>query len=245
MKSIFKFICCGNVDDGKSTLIGRLLLNTKSVKKDQLDDALRVSQKNGADKIELAMLLDGLLAEREQQITIDIAHRFFDYNDVRFHIFDCPGHEQYTKNMAIAAASVDTAILVIDALKGVKPQTLKHIEICNLFEIKNLLICLTKVDLLQNKEGKIDLSLLKPLENRVKEILSQYNFHYEIIPVSAVTNFNTDYILKFLSNCASQQIDEKEKNEKFVMHILASKLFKNQRYYYAKAILPPPARKIL
>lgn len=243
MKSIFKFICCGNVDDGKSTLIGRLLLNTNSVKKDQLEDALKVSQKNGSDKIELAMLLDGLLAEREQQITIDIAHRFFDYNDIRFHILDCPGHEQYTKNMAIAAASVNTAILVIDAVKGIKPQTLKHLEICNLFEIKNLLIALTKVDLLQDKEGKLDLSLLKPLENRVKEILSQYKFNYEIVPVSAVTDYNTDCVLKFLSRSAVDQMNEQAQNDKVIMHILASKLFKDQRYYYAKNMSTPPRQK--
>ena len=120
MKQIFKFICCGNVDDGKSTLIGRMLLDTGNVKKDQLEDAKKASLKNGSDKIELAMLLDGLLSEREQQITIDIAHRYFDYHGIRFHILDCPGHKQYTKNMAIAAAEVDTAIVVIDVTKGLE-----------------------------------------------------------------------------------------------------------------------------
>ena len=172
MKNLFKFICCGNVDDGKSTLIGRLLLDTNNVKKDQLTDALKASERNGSDKIELAMLLDGLLAEREQQITIDIAHRFFDYQDTRFHILDCPGHEQYTKNMAIAAAEADTAIVVIDITKGIKPQTLKHIEICSLFHIKNLLICLTKADLI-TWAGEVDENKLLPLKQEIESVLKK------------------------------------------------------------------------
>ena len=236
MKSVFKFICCGNVDDGKSTLIGRLLLDTNNVKKDQLEDALKASKKNGSDKIELAMLLDGLLSEREQQITIDIAHRFFDYRDIRFHILDCPGHEQYTKNMAIAAAEVNTAIVVIDSTKGIKPQTLKHIEICNLFNIQNILVCLTKTDLLKNDKGKNDLKEIKSLEEDVKNLLNNYTFNYEIVPVSAVTGFNTDYVLKFLYNFAIYQIEKQEKNQKQILHILNSKLFKNTRYYYAKSV---------
>ena len=199
MQNIFKFICCGNVDDGKSTLIGRLLVNTNNVKRDQLDDALKASKKNGSEKMEFAMLLDGLLAEREQQITIDIAHRFFDYKDIRFHILDCPGHEQYTKNMAIAAAEVNTAIVVIDSTKGIKPQTLKHIEICNLFNVKNLLIALTKTDLLpQNFETKNSNPILQKLEEEIITHLASYQFNYEIIPVSAITGFNMDYVLKFL-----------------------------------------------
>lgn len=236
MKSVFKFICCGNVDDGKSTLIGRLLLDTNNVKKDQLEDALKASQKNGSKQIELAMLLDGLLSEREQQITIDIAHRFFDYQDIRFHILDCPGHEQYTKNMAIAAAEANTAIVVIDALKGIKPQTLKHIEICNLFQIKNILVCLTKTDLLKNSKGQTDLKKLKPLEKEVQSILKNYNFNYEIIPVSAVTGFNTNFVLKFLYKNALKHIESEEKNSKQILHVLNSKLFKNTRYYYAKPV---------
>ena len=245
MKSVFKFICCGNVDDGKSTLIGRLLLDTNNVKKDQLDDALKASKKNGSNQIELAMLLDGLLSEREQQITIDIAHRFFDYQDIRFHILDCPGHEQYTKNMAIAAAEANTAIVVIDAIKGIKPQTLKHIEICNLFQIKNILICFTKTDLLKNSKGEIDLKKLKPLEKEVQSLLKNYNFNYEIVPISAVTGFNTDLVLKFLYKNAVEHIEEQEKNNNVIMHVLASKLFKENRYYYAKNILPPPEKNPL
>ena len=135
MDNLYKFICCGSVDDGKSTLLGRLLLNTGNIKEDQLDDARKISQQKGFENIELGLLLDGLLDEREQQITIDVAHRFFDFDNTRFHILDCPGHEQYTKNMAIAAAEAQAAVLVIDLTKGVSPQTLRHIEICSLFQI--------------------------------------------------------------------------------------------------------------
>ena len=138
MNCLFKFICCGSVDDGKSTLIGRLLIDSGNVKKDQLEDTLKASKRNGSDILELAMLLDGLMAEREQQITIDIAHRYFDYQDIRFHILDCPGHKQYTQNLAIAAAQADTAVVVIDVTKGISDQTRRHIEICSDFRIKRM-----------------------------------------------------------------------------------------------------------
>ena len=170
MNKVFNLICCGSVDDGKSTLIGRILFDTNNVKKDQLEDALRASRRNGSKELEYSMLLDGLLSEREQQITIDSAHRFFDYEDVRFHILDCPGHEQYTKNMAIAAACADAAILVIDVTKGISPQTLRHLEICKLLNVKKVCCCLTKIDLLDdvtdrnNQIDKISMEL-KDLSN--------------------------------------------------------------------------------
>ena len=235
MKNLFKFICCGNVDDGKSTLIGRLLLDTNNVKKDQLTDALKASERNGSDKIELAMLLDGLLAEREQQITIDIAHRFFDYQDTRFHILDCPGHEQYTKNMAIAAAEADTAIVVIDITKGIKPQTLKHIEICSLFHIKNLLICLTKADLI-TWAGEVDENKLLPLKQEIESVLKNYTFKYQLIPVSAVSGYNIKKVLSFLTKRAIEKQTEDENNNKKITHVLSSKLYQGTRYYYAKSV---------
>lgn len=227
MKHLFKFICCGNVDDGKSTLIGRLLLDTNNVKKDQIEDALRASHKNGAIHLEPAMLLDGLLDEREQQITIDVAHRYFDYNDIRFHILDCPGHEQYTKNMAIAAAEANTAIIVVDTTKGIKPQTLKHIEICDLFQLKNILICLTKTDLLPENKKETIINLIK---TDLITILNQYSFSYNIIPVSAITGENTDKVINFLYEQALEHANMKQ--DKITAHILTSKLFKINRYYY-------------
>lgn len=227
MKHLFKFICCGNVDDGKSTLIGRLLLDTNNVKKDQIEDALKASHKNGSAQLEPAMLLDGLLDEREQQITIDVAHRYFDYNDIRFHILDCPGHEQYTKNMAIAAAEADTAIIVVDTTKGIKPQTLKHIEICDLFQLKNILICLTKTDLLPESKKADIINLIK---TELSNILNTYNFSYKIIPVSAITGENTSQVIEFLYEQAINHSYIKQ--DQITAHILTSKLFKIKRYYY-------------
>lgn len=225
MKNIFKFICCGSVDDGKSTLIGRLLLDTNNVKKDQLEDALRASKRLGSEKLEFSMLLDGLLSEREQQITIDIAHRYFDWSDVRFHILDCPGHEQYTKNMAIAAATVDTAVLVVDSSRGVTSQTRKHLEICKKFNLKNVCCCLTKVDLLyeEDKDRIIDL-----LKSELKEFASGFET-FEIMPVSAITGYNVD---KVLANLVKYSQEEKKENSFKIMHVHSVKVHDGKRYYY-------------
>ena len=232
MDNIFKFICCGSVDDGKSTLIGRLLLNTGNVKQDQLEDAQKISLKNGSDKLELGLLLDGLLDERAQQITIDVAHRFFDYENTRFHILDCPGHEQYTKNMAIAAAEVQSAILVIDLIRGIQPQTIKHLEICSLFQVENLCICITKCDLSTNDKtnNEWDFSHINSLENEIKNVLKNFNFNYKIIPISAVENTNVDKVLDTLIEF--KDIELKNKSQKEITHIQACKFNDSKRYYW-------------
>ena len=236
MKQIFKFICCGNVDDGKSTLIGRMLLDTDNVKKDQLEDARKASLKNGSEEIELAMLLDGLLSEREQQITIDIAHRYFDYNDIRFHILDCPGHKQYTKNMAIAAAEVDAAIVVIDVTKGIQEQTLNHILICSLFGVKRICLCLTKCDLISDKDNKPNLRQIQKLQTEIEGIMDSYAFEYEIIPVSAVTGYNVDRVLSLICTYAEKSYAESKKIKECILHVQAAKLYQGQRYYYAREV---------
>ncbi len=235
MKNLFRFICCGNVDDGKSTLIGRLLLDTGNVKKDQLADALKASKRNGSDKIELAMLLDGLLAEREQQITIDVAHRYFDYSDIRFHILDCPGHVQYTKNMAIAAAAADSGIVVIDAVKGIHDQTRQHINICSLFQLKNICVCLTKSDLLEGAQDKI-----AALEKEVRVLLDTYHFNYKIIPVSAVTGYNVEKVLETLVDFAHASAEDRGAQTSVIMHMQSSKLYHGSRYYYGKVMAHEP-----
>lgn len=234
MKGIFKFICCGNVDDGKSTLIGRILLDSNNVKKDQLEDAVKASLRNGATTLEPAMLLDGLLAEREQQITIDIAHRYFDYADIRFHILDCPGHKQYTQNMAIATAQVNTAILVVDCTKGIQEQTQRHLDICHKFQIQNLCICLTKCDLITDKNGNINQQKLLERETEIKQLLAQYHFNYTLIPVSAITGFNIDKVLNLLHTYAEKDINETK--EAVVFHIRTSKMYQGKRYYYGNPI---------
>lgn len=233
MKQTFKFICCGSVDDGKSTLIGRILLDTGNVKKDQLEDARKASLKNGSQEIELAMLLDGLLSEREQQITIDIAHRYFDYHDIRFHILDCPGHKQYTKNMAIAAAEVDTAIVVIDVTKGIQDQTRNHIQICSLFGIKYVCICLTKCDLLSEFEKSIKIN---DLESDIKQLVKSYSFDYTVIPVSAVTGYNVGFVLDKIESYAQKSFEDNQSITKHVLHVQAAKLYQGARYYYGREI---------
>lgn len=229
MKNIFNFICCGSVDDGKSTLIGRLLLDTGNVKEDQIADAIKASHRNGSDTMELSMLLDGLLSEREQQITIDIAHRYFDYNDTRFHILDCPGHEQYTKNMAIGAALADSAIVVIDCTKGILPQTSRHIEICKLFGVKNICCCLTKTDLLPQENGH---PCQKTIQNLIHVLQPFKDFFqsFDIIPVSAVSGYN---INKLLDKIVEYSELPKSFSHHKILHIYAVKPYKGERYYYA------------
>lgn len=241
MDNLFKFICCGSVDDGKSTLIGRLLLNTGNVKQDQLEDAQKASIKNGSDKLELGFLLDGLLDERAQQITIDVAHRFFDYENTRFHILDCPGHEQYTKNMAIAAAEVQSAILVIDLMRGIQPQTIKHLEICSLFQVENLCVCITKCDLSMsaNLSNEWDFEKINLLEKEIKNVLKNFNFNYKIIPVSAVENTNIDKVLNTLIEF--KNIELKNKSQKDIIHVQSCHFQGQKRYYwghYVDGIIP-------
>ena len=138
-KEICRFITCGSVDDCKSTLIGRLLYDSKMIFEDQLAAIEKDSKKSGTtgDKIDLALLVDGLASEREQGITIDVAYRFFSTDKRKFIIADTPGHEQYTRNMATGASTADIAIILIDARQGILTQTKRHSYIASLLGIKN------------------------------------------------------------------------------------------------------------
>ncbi len=148
-KEILRFITCGSVDDGKSTLIGRLLYDSKMIFEDQLAAIEKDSKKVGTtgDKIDLALLVDGLASEREQGITIDVAYRFFSTEKRKFIIADTPGHEQYTRNMATGASTADIAIILIDARQGILTQTKRHSYIASLLGIKNLIVAINKMDL--------------------------------------------------------------------------------------------------
>ena len=139
-KSLLRFITCGSVDDGKSTLIGRLLYDSKMIFEDQLEALQADSKRVGTQgqEIDFALLVDGLAAEREQSITIDVAYRFFATEKRKFIVADCPGHEQYTRNMFTGASTADLAIMMIDARKGVLGQTRRHSYLCNLIGIKNI-----------------------------------------------------------------------------------------------------------
>ncbi|APC96989.1 sulfate adenylyltransferase subunit CysN [Francisella frigiditurris] len=147
-KELLRFITCGSVDDGKSTLIGRLLHDSKMIFEDQLSTIQEDSKKVGSQggEIDLALLVDGLQSEREQGITIDVAYRYFSTDKRKFIIADTPGHEQYTRNMATGASNCDLAIILIDARKGVQTQTRRHSFICSLLGIKHVIVAVNKMD---------------------------------------------------------------------------------------------------
>ena len=149
-KSLLRFITCGSVDDGKSTLIGRLLYDSKMIFEDQLaaleSDSKRVGTQG--QEIDFALLVDGLAAEREQGITIDVAYRFFATEKRKFIVADCPGHEQYTRNMVTGASTADLAVILIDARKGVLVQTRRHSYLCKLLGIRNVVLAINKMDLI-------------------------------------------------------------------------------------------------
>lgn len=157
-KTMLRFITCGSVDDGKSTLIGRLLYDSKMIFEDQLaaleSDSKRVGTQGG--EIDFALLVDGLAAEREQGITIDVAYRFFATEKRKFIVADCPGHEQYTRNMVTGASTADLAIILIDARKGVLPQTRRHSFLCHLLGVRHVVLAVNKMDLIAYDKGKYD-----------------------------------------------------------------------------------------
>ncbi len=157
-KDLLRFLTCGNVDDGKSTLIGRLLHDSKMIYEDQLEAVQRDSKKVGTqgDKIDLALLVDGLQAEREQGITIDVAYRYFSTEKRKFIIADTPGHEQYTRNMATGASTCDLAIILIDARYGVQTQTRRHTFIAALLGIRNIVVAINKMDLVEFSQDRFN-----------------------------------------------------------------------------------------
>jgi bifunctional enzyme CysN/CysC len=157
-KELLRFITCGSVDDGKSTLIGRLLYETKQIFDDQLAALENDSKRHGTqgEKIDFALLVDGLAAEREQGITIDVAYRFFASEKRKFIVADTPGHEQYTRNMVTGASTADLAVLLVDARKGVLTQTRRHSYLAKLVGIRRLVVAVTKMDLVDYDQGAFD-----------------------------------------------------------------------------------------
>jgi sulfate adenylyltransferase subunit 1 len=150
---LLRFTTAGNVDDGKSTLIGRLLYDSKSIFEDQLEAVTNTSQKKGFEGIDLALFTDGLKDEREQGITIDVAYRYFTTPKRKFIIADTPGHIQYTRNMVTGASTANAALILIDARKGVTEQTKRHSYIASLLQIPHLIVCVNKMDLLDFNEA--------------------------------------------------------------------------------------------
>ena len=157
-KTMLRFITCGSVDDGKSTLIGRLLYDSKMIFEDQLSALESDSKKQGTQgqEIDFALLVDGLAAEREQGITIDVAYRFFNTEKRKFIVADCPGHEQYTRNMVTGASTADLAVILVDARKGVLVQTRRHSYLCHLIGIRHLVLAVNKMDLVDYDQKVFD-----------------------------------------------------------------------------------------
>ena len=187
-KEILRFLTCGSVDDGKSTLIGRLLHDSKTIYEDQLEAIRRDSRTTGTqrDSMDLALLVDGLQAEREQGITIDVAYRYFSTAKRKFIIADTPGHEQYTRNMATGASTCDVAIILIDANNGVLPQTRRHTFIANLLGIRHLIAAINKLDTVGFSEAVFD-AIRADYSNFAAQ-LSVDDLHF--IPISALHGDN-------------------------------------------------------
>jgi len=190
-KEILRFITCGSVDDGKSTLIGRLLYDSKMIFEDQLAAIEQDSKKSGTtgDKIDLALLVDGLASEREQGITIDVAYRFFSTEKRKFIIADTPGHEQYTRNMATGASTADVAIILIDARQGVLTQTKRHSFIASLLGIKNLIVAINKMDLVDFDKDRFE-EIKKDYQQIIPNLPHNEDINFEYIPLSALDGDN-------------------------------------------------------
>ncbi|AXH09203.1 sulfate adenylyltransferase subunit CysN [Malaciobacter halophilus] len=190
-KEILRFITCGSVDDGKSTLIGRLLYDSKMIFEDQLASIEKDSKKSGTtgDKIDLALLVDGLASEREQGITIDVAYRFFSTDKRKFIIADTPGHEQYTRNMATGASTADLAIILIDARQGVLTQTKRHSYIASLLGIKNLIVAINKMDLVDFSQERFK-EIKKDYEEIIPNLPGNADINFNYIPISALDGDN-------------------------------------------------------
>lgn len=187
-KELVRFLTCGSVDDGKSTLIGRLLHDSKMIFEDQLAAIEKDSKKSGTtgEAIDLALLVDGLQSEREQGITIDVAYRYFSTEQRKFIIADTPGHEQYTRNMATGASNCDLAIILIDARYGVQVQTRRHSFICSLLGIKHIVVAVNKMDLVDFSQARY-----QEIKKEYRDFAQSLDFDdVRFVPLSALNGDN-------------------------------------------------------
>jgi len=225
MKGLLKFITCGSVDDGKSTLIGHMLYDAKLLFADQ-ERALELDSKVGSrgGKIDYSLLLDGLMAEREQGITIDVAYRYFTTDYRSFIVADTPGHEEYTRNMAVGASFADLAVILVDATQGVLVQTRRHSRICALMGIKHVVFAVNKMDLIHYDKYRFE-----NIERDIKKLAAEFEFKtMKIIPVSATEGDNVttksakiswyegEALLPYLENI---DIDNEAQNTGFIMPV--------------------------
>lgn len=225
MKSLLKFITCGSVDDGKSTLIGHMLYDAKLIFADQ-EKALELDSRIGSceGKIDYSLLLDGLMAEREQGITIDVAYRYFTTEKRSFIVADTPGHEEYTRNMAVGASFADVAVILIDATQGMLIQTRRHIRICALMGIRHFVFAINKMDLVHYEKNAYD-----KIVRDIKKFVSEFDvLSVRMIPVSAtegdnithlssaMTWYSGETLLEYLENI---EISDLSGQESFVMAV--------------------------
>ena len=180
-----RMVTCGSVDDGKSTLIGRLLYDSKQVMADQLEHIEEVSERRGDGYVNLALLTDGLRAEREQGITIDVAYRPFATPHRRFIIADCPGHVQYTRNMATGASTADVAVVLIDARHGVVEQTRRHTYVCAQLRIPRVVVAINKMDLVDFSQERF-----AEIEAQYRAFADELDIAIDLIPISALDGDN-------------------------------------------------------
>jgi len=222
-KSLLRFITCGSVDDGKSTLIGRMLYESKMIFEDQLAALESDSRKSGTqgEAIDFALLVDGLASEREQGITIDVAYRFFSTDKRKFIVADTPGHEQYTRNMATGASTADLAIILIDARKGILTQTRRHSFIASLLGIRNVVLAVNKMDLVDYKQDVFD-QIVSDYREFATHLREDGKVPFDIVPIplSALAgdniidpSANTDWydgpqLLQHLEDVKVQQADQ-------------------------------------
>eukprot|EP01137_Pigoraptor_chileana_P036604 Opistho-2@32504 len=184
--NILKFFTAGSVDDGKSTLIGRLLYDTNSILADQLEAIQNANRKNDDGTIDLAILTDGLRAEREQGITIDVAYKYFQTDKRKFIIADTPGHIQYTRNMVTGASTANLAIILVDARNGVVEQTIRHSYLVSLLGIKQIVVCINKMDMVGYSE-----TVYKAIVEKYKILAQELKLNaVTYIPVSALKGDN-------------------------------------------------------
>ena len=183
---LLRFTTAGSVDDGKSTLIGRLLYDSKSIFQDQYEQIERISEKRGEEGVNLALLTDGLKSEREQGITIDVAYRYFATPKRKFIIADTPGHIQYTRNMVTGASSANVALILIDARNGVVEQTKRHAIIASLLQIPHVVVCINKMDLVDYDEAAYN--KIQDEFEKFAAKLDTVDVHF--IPISALMGDN-------------------------------------------------------
>ena len=219
MKGLLKFITCGSVDDGKSTLIGHMLYDAKLLYADQ-ERALELDSKVGSREgaIDYSLLLDGLMAEREQGITIDVAYRYFTTDNRSFIVADTPGHEEYTRNMAVGASFADLAVILVDATQGVLVQTRRHSRICSMMGIKHLVYAVNKMDLIHYDQYRYE-----KIEKEIQRMAVDFSLDsIKVIPVSATEGDNVTHkserifwykgesLLTYLENIDVKSDDEKD-----------------------------------